>query len=209
MISPALIENVEKIRMPYRVLILVGVLVLLMSVFVFFIYHPKTAEISTIKKAISKLDREINAAKARAKNADKFEAELAMVDAQFREALKLLPNKREIPHLLKSITQQGSESNLEFLLFSPKRERPRNFYVEIPVSVEVRGEYHDVARFFDKVGRMERIVNMLEVSMKPAKTLGTDLVTKCVAVTYRFKEGKPDAGKAKKRRKKRSKKKAR
>ncbi|MCP4568562.1 MAG: type 4a pilus biogenesis protein PilO, partial [FCB group bacterium] len=101
------------------------------------------------------------------------------------------------------------ESNLEFLLFSPKRERPRNFYVEIPVSVEVRGEYHDVARFFDKVGRMERIVNMLEVSMKPAKTLGTDLVTKCVAVTYRFREEKPDAGKAKKRRKKRSKKKAR
>ena len=206
MISPALIEKVEKIKMSYRVLILVGVLGLLITVFMFLVYNPKTAEISKINKAISKLDRQIKAAKARAKHADKFEAELAMVNAQFREALKLLPNKREIPHLLKIITQQGSNSNLEFRLFSPKPERQRNFYVEIPVSVEVRGEYHDVARFFDKVGRMERIVNMLGVSMEPAEELGTDLVTKCVAVTYRFSEGKPDAGKAKKRREKRSKK---
>ena len=146
MISPALIEKVEKIKMSYRVLILVGVLGLLITVFMFLVYNPKTAEISKINKAISKLDRQIKAARARAKHADKFKAELAMVDAQFKEALKLLPNKREIPHLLESISKQGSNSNLEFRLFSPKPERQRNFYVEIPVSVEVRGEYHDVAR---------------------------------------------------------------
>ena len=202
MISPGLIENVEKIKMPYRVMILMGVLGLLATVFVFLIYNPKTEEISRISKAILKLDEEIKAARARVKNAGKFKAELAMVDAQFREALKLLPNKREIPRLLKSITQQGSDSNLEFRLFSPKPERPRNFYVEIPVSVEVRGEYHDVARFFDKVGRMERIVNMLGVSMKPAEKMGTELVTRCMAVTYRFSERKVDARKAKKRKKK-------
>ena len=207
MISPALIEKVEKIKMPARVLILVCVIGVLISVFVFVIYNPKTAEINKLNRSISKLDRAIKVAKARVKNAGKFEAELAMVDSQFREALKLLPNKREIPHLLESISQQGSNSNLEFRVFTPKAERQRNFYVEIPVSVEVRGEYHDVARFFDKVGRMERIVNMLGLSMEPAEELGTDLVTKCIAVTYRFSERKPDAGKAKKRRKKRPKKK--
>ena len=114
------------------------------------------------------------------------------MDAQFQEALKLLPNTKEIPSLLKSITQLGTDSQLEFLLFSPQRERPQDFFMEIPVSIEVKGSYHNVAVFFDKVGQMERIVNILNVSMTPVKERATILTTRCDAVTYRFK-GEADA----------------
>ncbi len=64
--------------------------------------------------------------------------------------------------------------------------------MEIPVSIEVSGTYHNVAIFFDKVGQMERIVNILNVSMTPQKDRSTTLTTKCDAVTYRFK-GDTDA----------------
>ena len=123
------------------------------------------------------------------KQAEKFRARKAEVTAQFKAALRLLPNKKEIPSLLRNITQLGTDSRLEFRLFSPQGEKSKGFYMEIPVSIEVSGNYHDVAVFFDRVGGMDRIVNILNVSMKPVGARSTQLTTTCTAVTYRFKGG--------------------
>jgi type IV pilus assembly protein PilO len=112
---------------------------------------------------------------------------LELVNTQFKEALKLLPNQKEIPSLLKKVTQLGDDSELDFRLFRPRREIPKEFYVEIPVAIEIRGSYHNVAIFFDKIGHMERIMNILNVSMKPVAGGSTTLITTCDAVTYRFK----------------------
>jgi len=188
----ALFEKVEKIKMPIRIAIFLGTIVLLAGLFIWFIYLPKTEEIAQTRAEIAKLQQKLNQAIVRAKALKKFEAEYAEVDAQFQEALKLLPNTKEIPSLLKAITQLGTDSQLEFLLFSPQRERPQDFFMEIPVSIEVSGTYHNVAVFFDKVGQMERIVNILNVTMSPQKDRSTTLTTKCDAVTYRFK-GETDA----------------
>jgi type IV pilus assembly protein PilO len=188
----ALFEKVEKIKMPIRIAIFLGTIVLLAGLFIWFIYLPKSEEIAQTRAEIAKLQQKLNQAIVRAKALKKFEAEYAEVDAQFQEALKLLPNTKEIPSLLKAITQLGTDSQLEFLLFSPQRERPQDFFMEIPVSIEVSGTYHNVAVFFDKVGQMERIVNILNVNMSPQKDRSTTLTTKCDAVTYRFK-GDTDA----------------
>ena len=188
----ALFEKIEKIKMPIRIAIFLGTIVLLAGLFIWFIYLPKSEEIAQTRAEIATLQQKLNQAIVRAKALKKFEAEYAEVDAQFQEALKLLPNTKEIPSLLKSITQLGTDSQLEFLLFSPQRERAQDFFMEIPVSIEVKGTYHNVAVFFDKVGQMERIVNILNVSMTPQKERSTILTTRCDAVTYRFK-GETDA----------------
>jgi len=188
----ALFEKVEKIKMPVRIAIFLGTLVFLAGLFFYFVYLPKTEQIASTRAEIAKLQQKLNQALVRVRSLKKFEAEYAEVDAQFQEALKLLPNTKEIPSLLKSITQLGTDSQLDFLLFSPQRERPQDFFMEIPVSIEVSGTYHNVAIFFDKVGQMERIVNILNVSMTPAKDRSTQLTTRCDAVTYRFK-GETDA----------------
>ena len=183
------VEKIEKIKMPIRILILVGTVVVLAGLFAYFVYLPKTEEISKTTQQIAGLKQKLDRAKIRAKQLKKFEAEMAQVDTQFREALKLLPNKKEIPSLLKNITQLGTDSQLQFNLFNPKKETARDFYIEIPVSIQVNGNYHDVAVFFDRVGSMERIINILNVSMKPAGPRSTTLNTTCDAVTYRFKGG--------------------
>ena len=199
--SPFL-EKIEKMRMAYRVLILAGSIILLGGLFVWLVVMPKMSEIERTNKELATLHQRLSQARIRARNLKKFEAEQKMVNAQFREALKLLPNEREIPSLLRSITQLGTDSHLDFLLFSPKREHARDFYIEIPVAIKVRGNYHDVTLFFDKVGHMERIVNILDVSMKPEKSLSTRLVTTCNAVTYRFKGTEHAKAGAKKKKKK-------
>jgi type IV pilus assembly protein PilO len=188
----ALFEKVEKIKMPIRIAIFAGTIVILAVAFWYFVYDPYSTEIAETEGKIAKLQTEINKAKARAGNLKRFEVEYAEVDAQFQEALKLLPNTKEIPSLLKSVTQLGTDSQLEFLLFSPQRERAQDFFMEIPVSIEVSGTYHNVAIFFDKVGQMERIVNILNVSMTPQKERSTTVTARFDAVTYRFK-GETDA----------------
>ena len=180
-------ERIAKIKTPFRILILIGTVVLLSLLFIWLLYMPKAEAIEKGQKENAQLQQRLNQAKIRAKSYEKFQKELAQVEQQFREALKLLPNEKEIPALLKKVTQLGTDSRLEFRLFKPQKERAQDFYMEIPVSIEVSGTYHDVALFFDRVGRMERIVNILNVSMSPKKESATDLTTTCDAVTFRFK----------------------
>ena len=181
-------DKISKLTMVHRILIFVGTIVILAGLFIWLVYMPKTGEIRTLKTEIDRLEKQLDRAKARAVNLEKLEKDLAKAQADLQFALRLLPTTSEIPNLLKNITKLGNDSNLEFLLFSPQREVSRDFFVEIPVNIEVRGVYHDVALFFDKVGKLDRIVNVVDVSMVPVKSMDTMLKTNCKAVTYRFKE---------------------
>jgi type IV pilus assembly protein PilO len=192
-------DKVSKLKMVHRVLIFAGTVVLLLGLFIYLIYLPKTGEITEIKSEKDRLDKEIRLAKRRTKNLKKLEADLTMVEGDLKSAITLLPTTSEIPKLLKSITKLGNDSDLEFLLFSPEKQVSKEFYVEIPVSMEVRGSYHNVATFFDKVGKLDRIVNVVNVNMIPLKAYSTYLKTTCKAVTYRFKEVKEAEGAPKKK----------
>jgi type IV pilus assembly protein PilO len=99
-----------------------------------------------------------------------------------------LPTSKEIPSLLANISNLGKEAGLEFLLFRPVPEVTREFYAEIPVEIKVKGTYNDVAIFFDKVGKMPRIVNIAGVTMEGAKeTFGKwEITTSCTATTFKF-----------------------
>jgi type IV pilus assembly protein PilO len=187
----AYFDKISKLRMVHRVLILVGTVVFLLGIFIVLIYMPKKKEIATVESELRGLEKQIASVKYKAKDLEKLEGELAEAQEELRLALRLLPTSSEIPALLKSITKLGNDSHLQFLLFSPEREVPKEeLYVEIPVSIEVMGGYHDVAMFFDKIGKLDRIVNIINVSMIPVKPDTTVLRTKCRALTYRFKEEK-------------------
>ena len=183
----AILDTTQKIKKGHRILIFAGTLFLLGGSFYSLVYMPYSEEIYQLKEDISGLKHRIALTKIKVRNLAKFRAEYARVEKQFEEALKILPDKREIPSLLKGITQLGINSKLQFKLFRPGKEVPQNFYVKIPVSIEVGGTYRNVALFFDKVRRMDRIVNIMDISMRPKTPLSTELVTKYTAITYRFK----------------------
>ena len=181
------ISKIEKMSLAQRILIYAGTLVFLAGLFVWLVALPKHEQIQREKKEVARLRERLAQARIRAKDLHKFRAELKMIDAQFREALRLLPNKKEIPQLLRNITQLGVDSNLEFIYFSPKKERLRDFYIEIPIEMKVRGRYHDIATFFYKLAKMDRIVRILDFSMRPIAENSNVLLAQCSAITYRFK----------------------
>jgi type IV pilus assembly protein PilO len=185
--TEALFKKIEMIKMQYRILILAGTVVLFIGLFIYLIYIPKTTEINNTNTSIEDINKQLNMAKIEQKKLPERRAEKEKVDAQFQEALKLLPNEKEIPALLTKLSELGNESQLDVRLVKPKSEISKEFYVEMPVAIEVRGTYNDVAVFFDRVGHMERIMNIQNVSMKPEKERSTTLITTCDATTYRFK----------------------
>ncbi|MBW2047993.1 MAG: type 4a pilus biogenesis protein PilO [Deltaproteobacteria bacterium] len=182
----AILNTTQNMKKGHRILVLAGTLLILGGAFFFFVYMPYSTEISRIEQDITGLKQRITLTKAKARNLEKFRREFTLVEKRFKQALRILPDKREIPSLLAGISELGTDSNLQVRLFSPGKEAPQDFYVKIPVTIEVGGKYRDVALFFDKVRRMDRIVNIMNITMKPKEPLSTDLITKCTAVTYRF-----------------------
>ena len=192
------IDKIGKLSRLYRILICLGIFSMLIGPFVYFSYQPKVKKIYELKQEQETLKTRLVRAKAKARQLKHFQDKLKKAQTEFKIAVKKLPEKKEIPSLLSSISRSGRDAGLEFLLFEPRDERTKEFYAEIPVSIIVTGNYHKTALFFDKVARLHRIVNIDDIKMIATKGSG-DLRTSCTAVTYRFVETKPN--KASKKRK--------
>jgi type IV pilus assembly protein PilO len=186
----AFFENIEKLSKVQRILISVGVFVLIIGAFVYLLYMPKFSDIDRLDKKLETLEKKLASAKRNAASLKKFQAKMKEAEAQFKAAMSALPEKEEIPSLLTHISKSGHDVGLDFLLFEPKPEIRKEFYAEIPVAINVKGGYHDMAMFFDRVSRLSRIVNVKNITMGREKE-GEDLNTVCTAVTYKFVEPPP------------------
>ena len=187
------IENLSKIQ---RILIFSGVFVLIIAIFIYVLFKPKLEKISSLGNELDTLEKKLVVAKKNASDLETFQAKMKEAELQFKTAMKALPEKEEIPSLLTSISRSGQDVGLEFLLFEPKTEVRKDFYAEIPVAMQVKGGYHDLAMFFDKVARLSRIVNIKNIAMGRAKD-SQELSASCTAVTYKFVEPAPDKPAAK------------
>jgi type IV pilus assembly protein PilO len=208
----AILEKIEKLVLWQRVAIVAGILVLMCGAAVWFLLLPKYEEIAALEQRLQGLEKKLATAKLNAAELGKFQVKMEEAEAQFKIAMRALPEKEEIPSLLTSVSKSGHEVGLEFLLFEPKPETKHEFYAEIPVDMNIRGDYHYLATFFDKVARLSRIVTINNITInsgKDAKDLqkrsdagtsrGKDvkdsskLNVRCTAVTYKFVESPPAA----------------
>jgi type IV pilus assembly protein PilO len=142
------------------------VLVLLpIIVFYFSYYKPKVRKIETLSNQKVSLEQQLQEVKEKAANLAKFEKELEEAETKFLETAVLLPKQKEIPKLLKDISALGRNAGLDFLTFKPLADIPKDFYAEIPITINVRGPYHNMGYFFDQVSKLERIVSVSNVKM--------------------------------------------
>ena len=178
-------EKMEKISKAQRMMIYFGTITILIGVFVYFFCLPKYKTIYKLNQNYDKLEQQLSVAKIKSRQPEKFRNNMKKVEKEYRRIMKALPEKEEIPALLAGISEAGQVVGLEFLLFQPKAEIKKDFYVEIPVSIQVAGNYHNVGLFFDRVATLPRIVNIEEIKMIPLKG-GDKLITSCSAVTYKF-----------------------
>lgn len=183
-------EKIERLSRLQRILIFAGTWVVVIAVFAWLLFLPKYETVDKLSTELTKVEQDLVTAKKNAAQLDEFKAKMAAAQAAFNIAKNKLPEEKEIKSLLASVSQSGQDVGLEMLNFTPGAEVLRDFYAEIPVLVQVKGTYHNVAVFFDKVAGLPRIVNMKNIKMTPTKE-GAKLDTTCTAVTYKFVEAPP------------------
>jgi type IV pilus assembly protein PilO len=182
-----LFEKVGNISKLHRILICVATFIVITGSFVYFLYLPKFEKLDQLSSDYKNLEKRLVSAKKKAAQLNQYREKMKTAEAQYKIAMKALPDKKEIPSLLTNITESGKDASLEFLLFQPKSEINKDFYAEIPVSIKIAGNYHNVGLFFDKVSRLSRIVNIKDIVIATPREGGM-LNTSCTAVTYRFVE---------------------
>jgi len=182
--------KVARLNAQHKIAICAAAAVVPILLFVFFIYSPKNKEITGLESRRASLQNEIRKVEAIARELNKYEAEMRDTELKFKAASLLLPSQKEIPSLLTNISGQGTNSGLEILSFSPLKESPREFYAVIPVNLSVRGPYHNVGTFLDKISKLPRIVAVNNVNMgSPTRVDGEMFLnTTLNLVTYRFLE---------------------
>lgn len=147
-----------------------------------------------------KSDFEIKQAKAA--NLDAYKKQMKEMEASFGTMLRQLPSKTEVEDLLVDISQTGLASGIEFDLFKPGSERFIEFYAELPITIKMRGSYHEFGDFVSGVAALPRIVTLHNINI--VRTGNSDeLVMDVTAKTYRYLDEQEIAAENKKRKPKR------
>ena len=130
----------------------------------------------------------LDARQKKAANLNALKEQMKEMEQSFGDMVKQLPNQTEVAGLLIDISQTGLASGLEFKLFQPRGESPKEFYAELPISISVVGNYHQFGEFVSGIASLPRIVTTHDINIKPIgdPTDGTPmLLMNAIAKTYR------------------------
>lgn len=188
----ARIEKLLKLPNKQKLALLIAILAIEGAALYWGLYAPRQKELTQLRGKLEKLQNEVREKTRIANNLPKLKKEYQQLQKDLESALTELPNQKEIPSLLTGITSVGKGAGLDFLLFRPKGEVPKDFYAEVPVDISVSGSFYGVANFFTAVGNLPRIVNITNVSFTDIKPAGgrTTVKVNCLATTFRFIEKK-------------------
>lgn len=173
---------------PFAVKLIVWVLVFGLVCFLGYNYHLKglREQYDATLQTETQLREEFRAKAFQVANLDALRAQLAEMEEQFGALLGQLPKDTEVPGLLEDITEKGSDAGLVFDSIALEGERAAEFYVELPININVKGGYHDLGGFASGVAGLPRIVTLHDFAITPGGNSG-ELSMRIQAKTYRYK----------------------
>ena len=183
-----LLDRILGLPRQQKIGVVAGLIIALLVLDYFFLYSPQSLKSAQLAQNIESGQQERDKKRKLAANLPKLEQQLKELDGMLKMAVAQLPDRKEIPDLLSSVSSKAREARLEILIFRPRGENLQDFYSEIPVDIVVRGGFHELVTFFDEVGRLNRLVNMHNIEMRNPKVQGegVSLDASTLATTYRF-----------------------
>ena len=183
-----LLTQIVRLPRPQKIGILAGLIIFLLVIGYFYIYLPGENQVTKLAEEITGVRNDRDKKRALAANLPKLQKELQEWDAKLKAAVAQLPDRKEIPDLLSTLSTKAREAGLEILLFRPRPENFQEFYAEIPVDIVVRGGFFNAVSFFDEVGKLSRLVNIDNIDLKNPKVGGDQVALdiSTLATTYRF-----------------------
>lgn len=154
----------------------------------YFVHSGLQQEID--RKTIQKkeLQDDVERGKVTAERLPEFRREVERREATLQALSRILPNSKEVDDLLRKVQQMAAESSLTVLRFRPQATQPREFYAAWPISLELNGNYHNLAYFCDRLSKLSRIVNVsdLKITAIGQPTVSSTIRASCTATTFVF-----------------------
>jgi len=174
-------ERLEGIPSLYRWLAIAVFLLLLGRLDWYFQYRPYSDEMAALQERITSKRQTVEKYQKIAAQLETFRTQVSELEARLHALLRELPESREIPGMIRQISDLGVRTGLQISLIKPMLEQRKEFYAEIPIQVRVKGQYHAVGRFFDDLAHLERVISVDGIQIE-----ATSQETQCLATTFRF-----------------------
>lgn len=153
----------------------------------FLVISTATHQLDTMQKKEDKLKSSFKNKYQLAANLEHYREQLALMEVQFSELLKMLPSENEMPGLIDDVTFVATNTGLTIKSLEWGGELQQDFYIEFPIKISVSGDYHELGYFVSGVAKLPRIVSLHDFTLK--KEGSETLEMEVLAKTYRFKEG--------------------
>lgn len=155
-------------------------------------YLDLSDQLDILKQAEAKeqtIKQEFEKKQAKAANLDAYKSQMEEMQRTFGALLQQLPGKTEVAELLVDVSHVGIQSGLEFELFKPEAEKPKDFYAELPIGLRVLGNYHEFGNFASGIAALPRIVTLHDLTISANKkedSPNNELTMSATAKTYRY-----------------------
>ncbi|MDD4649226.1 MAG: type 4a pilus biogenesis protein PilO [Desulfoplanes sp.] len=185
-----LTQKLEKMTQLQRVLFLVGFVLLMGGAYWYFLLSPELETVILLHKDIDKIDKEIAKFQKISLQLPDLEKRVLAKKNEFFLAQRLLPKDAQaLERLLASFEMLGQEVGVGFMSFAPGNENLQKLYSTRNVDLRIRGGFHNLMRFFDKLSRLDRLVQLQSLRLQPtpanSKGLESELIADSSLVVFR------------------------
>ncbi|MEZ4703607.1 MAG: type 4a pilus biogenesis protein PilO [Bdellovibrionota bacterium] len=182
----AKIPGIAKIGM------LIGLMILIYAGYYFVFEQKKAENLEKLRNESKKLSVQLGENEAIANNMPRFKEEVNVLRSQLKQALSLLPDQANVHILYRQLFIEAERSNIELVSFRPAGTNSRGFYSDLSLEIRIEGTYHRIAEFIDRVGKLDRIINVSNIVFSTTnvqKTGDVVLGVNCKVTTYMFSGG--------------------
>jgi type IV pilus assembly protein PilO len=185
-----LIERLIKVPLPTKIVAVAVALAALTAANYFVFIRDLETQIARSEADLRRLNKDLVDKKVIADNLNQYRRDKEVLERRLAEALTELPLTADIDELLRQLNDVGKKSGLEIVNLEPGVETPSGFYASIPIKMQVSGNYHEIAVFFESVSKLRRIVNISNLAFTSPQRKNEKVVLGAtyLATTFRFVE---------------------
>ncbi len=180
--------NISLTKLPWYAQIGAFVVLAIAGCGSFYYYYemPARADMAARQSQLTALRGDITKGLTTAKKLPEFRSQVGELEARLDNLKAVLPEEKDASDLLRRMQVEASRSNLEIKGFKPNPTVTKELHAEWPITLELEGTYHNLALFFDRVGKFTRIVNIsgLDVKSKDKPQPNSTITATCVATTF-------------------------
>jgi type IV pilus assembly protein PilO len=168
-----------------------GLVLLLFGLGWWRLYGPQREHIAGQDAKLAELQVKIQEGRAARQRLPQFREEVRRLELELDKLLRILPVRLNTEDVLRRLRALAEQGDLDILRVTPGNLSDRDFYSEWPINIHLQGTYHNLASFFDRIGRFSRIFNIDNLNVQavdPNRSGGHSIGATFVAKTFVYRE---------------------